>query len=185
MPASSFWAKSKNDTNAETKHRLANKPRTLIATAKPRVSTRSLYDWVWRKENSKMVVRIRLSRFGCKNKPFYRVMAADSRSPRDGKHLEVLGYYNPLPGQDGGKRMGLNFERVKYWLSVGAQPSEPVERLLFRSGLLPPPPMVAMGRKGGPRDTRPVNALTGRVLNQEKPANSNSDDHEHDSPENS
>lgn len=45
-----------------------------------------------------MVVRIRLSRFGCKNRPFYRVMAADSRSPRDGKHLEVLGYYNPLPG---------------------------------------------------------------------------------------
>ncbi|XP_016514623.1 small ribosomal subunit protein bS16m/bS16c isoform X2 [Nicotiana tabacum] len=60
-----------------------------------------------------MVVRLRLSRFGCKNKPSYRVMAADSRSPRDGKHLEVLGYYNPLPGQDGGKRMGLNFDRVK------------------------------------------------------------------------
>ncbi|EEF28258.1 mitochondrial ribosomal protein S16, putative [Ricinus communis] len=60
-----------------------------------------------------MVVRLRLSRFGCKNRPFYRVMAANSRSPRDGKHLEVLGYYNPLPGQDGGKRMGLNFERVK------------------------------------------------------------------------
>ncbi|KAJ6765482.1 30S RIBOSOMAL PROTEIN S16-LIKE [Salix purpurea] len=101
-----------------------------------------------------MVVRIRLSRFGCNNKPFYRVMAADSRSPRDGKHLEVLGYYNPLPGQDGGKRMGLNFERVKYWLSVGAQPSEPVQRILFRAGLLPPPPMMVMGRKGGPRDTR-------------------------------
>lgn len=47
-----------------------------------------------------MVVRLRLSRFGCKNKPFYRVMAADSRSPRDGKHLEVLGYYNPLPGNE-------------------------------------------------------------------------------------
>jgi small subunit ribosomal protein S16 len=46
-----------------------------------------------------MVVRIRLARFGCRNRPFYRVMAADSRSPRDGKHLEVLGYYNPLPGQ--------------------------------------------------------------------------------------
>ncbi|KAI6679648.1 hypothetical protein NL676_033529 [Syzygium grande] len=45
-----------------------------------------------------MVVRIRLARFGCKNQSFYRVMAADSRSPRDGKHLEVLGYYNPLPG---------------------------------------------------------------------------------------
>lgn len=45
-----------------------------------------------------MVVRIRLSRFGCANRPFYRVIAADSRSPRDGKHLEILGYYNPLPG---------------------------------------------------------------------------------------
>ncbi|KAL1545803.1 30S ribosomal protein S16-2, chloroplastic/mitochondrial-like isoform X2 [Salvia divinorum] len=60
-----------------------------------------------------MAVRLRLSRFGCRNKPFYRLMAADSRSPRDGKHLEVLGYYNPLPGQDGGKRMGVNFDRVK------------------------------------------------------------------------
>ncbi|KAH7853677.1 hypothetical protein Vadar_005415 [Vaccinium darrowii] len=68
-----------------------------------------------------MVVRLRLARFGCQNKPFYRVMAADSRSPRDGKDLEVLGYYNPLPGQDGGKRMGLKFDRAKYWLSVGAR----------------------------------------------------------------
>ncbi|XP_020529663.1 30S ribosomal protein S16-2, chloroplastic/mitochondrial [Amborella trichopoda] len=60
-----------------------------------------------------MVVRLRLSRFGCKNRPFYRIMAADSRSPRDGKHHEVLGYYKPLPGQDGGKRMGMNFDRIK------------------------------------------------------------------------
>ncbi|PWA39715.1 ribosomal protein S16 family protein [Artemisia annua] len=112
----------------------------------------------------------RLARLGCRNRPFYRVMAADSRSPRDGKHIEVLGYYNPLPGQDGGKRMGLNFDRVKYWLSVGAQPSDPVQRLLFRAGLLPPPPMVVMGRKGGPRDTRPVDPCSGRVLMPEEPA---------------
>uniref|UniRef100_A0A803KWR2 Mitochondrial ribosomal protein S16 n=1 Tax=Chenopodium quinoa TaxID=63459 RepID=A0A803KWR2_CHEQI len=117
-----------------------------------------------------MVVRIRLSRFGCKNKPFYRVMAADSRSPRDGKHIEVLGYYNPLP--DGQKRMGLNFDRVKYWLSVGAQPSDPVQRVLFRAGLLPPPPMMAWGRKGGPRDTRFVDPMTGRVLTPGKPSSS-------------
>jgi hypothetical protein len=51
-----------------------------------------------KKKSVAMVVRIRLARFGCRNRPFYRVMAADSRSPRDGKHLEVLGYYNPLPG---------------------------------------------------------------------------------------
>ncbi|KAJ8422268.1 hypothetical protein Cgig2_000656 [Carnegiea gigantea] len=138
-----------------------------------------------------MVVRIRLSRFGCKNKPFYRVMAADSRSPRDGKHLEVLGYYNPLPGQDGQKRMGLNFDRVKRggegrsslkpkWgkAGLGAQPSDPVQRILFRAGLLPPPPMVAMGRKGGPRDTRPVDPMTGRVLPSGSPSAAESDSSE-------
>ncbi|CAI9100610.1 OLC1v1037740C1 [Oldenlandia corymbosa var. corymbosa] len=73
----------------------------------------------------------------------------------------------PYAGQDGQKRMGLNFDRVKYWLSVGAQPSEPVQRLLFRSGLLPPPPMTAMGRKGGPRDTRPIDPMTGKFLTPE------------------
>uniref|UniRef100_A0A0D3H8I3 30S ribosomal protein S16 n=1 Tax=Oryza barthii TaxID=65489 RepID=A0A0D3H8I3_9ORYZ len=108
-----------------------------------------------------------VTRFGCRNRPFYRVMAADSRSPRDGKHLEVLGYYNPLPGKDGGKRMGLKFDRVKYWLSVGAQPSDPVQRILFRAGLLPPPPMLAMARKGGPRDRRPIHPMTGRPLDLE------------------
>ncbi|KAL6646201.1 hypothetical protein ACP70R_017809 [Stipagrostis hirtigluma subsp. patula] len=117
-----------------------------------------------------MVVRIRLARFGCRNRPFYRVMTADSRSPRDGKHLEVLGYYNPLPGtrgQDGCKRMGLKFDRVKYWLSVGAQPSDPVQRLLVRAGILPPPPMLAMARKGGPRDKHPIDPMTGRPLDLE------------------
>lgn len=58
----------------------------------------------------------------------------------------------------------------RYWLSVGAQPSDPVQRILFRAGLLPPPPMVAMGRKGGPRDTRPVDPLSGRILTPDKPA---------------
>lgn len=64
----------------------------------------------------------------------------------------------------------------RYWLSVGAQPSNPVERLLFRAGLLPPPPTVAMARKGGARDTRPVDALTGRVLDQQKAPNSNNNE---------
>jgi small subunit ribosomal protein S16 len=60
----------------------------------------------------------------------------------------------------------------RYWLSVGAQASEPVQRILFRAGLLPPPPMMAMGRKGGPRDTRPVDPMTGRVLTPENQASS-------------
>lgn len=73
---------------------------------------------------------------------------------------------------------------LRYWLSVGAQPSDPVQRLLFRAGLLPPPPMVAMGRKGGPRDTRPVDALTGRILGQEKPVKDDTkkDDGEDETP---
>lgn len=54
--------------------------------------------------------------------------------------------------------------RCRYWLSVGAQPSDPVQRLLFRAGLLPPPPMLAMGRKGGPRDMRPVDPMSGTVM---------------------
>lgn len=64
----------------------------------------------------------------------------------------------------------------RYWLSVGAQPSEPVERILFRAGMLPPPPMVAMARKGGPRDIRPIDPMTGQVLTQDNPINTSKSD---------
>ncbi|XP_061364988.1 small ribosomal subunit protein bS16cy-like [Gastrolobium bilobum] len=124
-----------------------------------------------------MVVRIRLSRLGCRNNPFYRVIVTDSKTTRDGKNLEVLGFYNPRSGKDSDKRMGLTVERVKYWLSVGAQPSDTVESLLFQAGLLPPPPIVTMGHQGGPWDKFPVDALNGHTLNQEQPANS---DHKED-----
>ncbi|CAI9286087.1 unnamed protein product [Lactuca saligna] len=97
----------------------------------------------------------------------------EDRTCRNGGEAEIGEVGMPeqaiLQSQDGGKRMGLNFERVKYWLSVGAQPSDPVQRLLFRAGILPPPPMVAMGRKGGPRDTRPVDPLSGRVMMPDQP----------------
>eukprot|EP00958_Prasinococcus_capsulatus_P029733 scaffold7647_cov403-Prasinococcus_capsulatus_cf.AAC.5 len=62
--------------------------------------------------------------------PFYRITVADAKAPRDGKHIEVVGHYNPIPAPDGNKHLGLNFERVKYWLGVGAQPSDTVSRLL-------------------------------------------------------
>ncbi|RWR75227.1 Ribosomal protein S16 [Cinnamomum micranthum f. kanehirae] len=135
-----------------------------------------------------MVVRIRLSRFGCKNRPFYRVMAADSRSPRDGKHLEVLGYYNPLPANDTYVLLVVYLLLrsfyfnwcCRYWLSVGAQPSEPVQRILFRSGLLPPPPMLAMAHKGGPRDTRAVDPLSGRFVALKEPTVSDQPEGEED-----
>ena len=84
-----------------------------------------------------MVVRLRLARFGKKRQPMYKIFAADARCPRDGRHLEVLGYYDPIPEKDGNKHVGLNIERIKYWLSVGAQPSTTVGRLLSQAGVIP------------------------------------------------
>jgi len=72
------------------------------------------------------LVRIRLARGGKKKKPFYRIVAADSRAPRDGRFLEVLGYYNPVIEP---KDLKINTERVDYWISVGAQMSQTVENL--------------------------------------------------------
>ena len=80
-----------------------------------------------------MAVRLRLKRMGRKKRPFYRVVAADSRFPRDGRHLEVLGHYNPMLQPH---EVKLHLERVDYWLSVGAKPSDTVASLIkqVRSG---------------------------------------------------
>lgn len=102
------------------------------------------------------------------HRPFYRVLAADSKSPRDGKHLEVLGYYDPLAGKDSDKRLGLKFDRVEYWLSVGAQPSDSAQRILFRAGILTPPLMGAIEHKGESRNTYPYDPVSGCYLTPEK-----------------
>ncbi len=74
-----------------------------------------------------MAVKLRLTRIGSKKNPIYRVVAADSRSPRDGKFIEIIGRYNP---QTDPSTIELNEEKVKAWLDKGAQPTEPVRRLL-------------------------------------------------------
>ncbi len=79
-----------------------------------------------------MAVRIRLKRVGAKNSPVFRVVVADSRSPRDGKFLEELGTYHPL--KKGDDNYTLNLERANYWLGVGAQPSETVHSMIKRAG---------------------------------------------------
>ena len=84
-----------------------------------------------------MAVRIRLARGGAKKRPFYRIVAADARSPRDGKFLEKLGSYNPLLKSDDANRIILNEERIRYWLSQGAQVSDRVARFLEKSGIKP------------------------------------------------
>merc|ERR1711977_383345 len=95
-----------------------------------------------------MVVRLRLARFGRYKFPFYRIYAADHRAPRDGKHLEILGHYDPIPQVDGAKHVGLKFERIKYWLGVGAQPSKPVADLLATAGIIPQKPKREHVKKG-------------------------------------
>ncbi|GAA6181496.1 MULTISPECIES: 30S ribosomal protein S16 [unclassified Shimia] len=83
-----------------------------------------------------MAMKIRLARGGSKKRPFYRVVAADSRMPRDGRFIEKLGTYNPLLPKDSEERVKLNMERVQYWLDQGAQPSDRVARFLEASGTL-------------------------------------------------
>ncbi|KAI2511391.1 Ribosomal protein S16 [Fragilaria crotonensis] len=87
-----------------------------------------------------MVVRLRLQRFGRTHSPFYRMVAADARSPRDGRFLEIVGTYNPIATRAGIKEIRLKTDRLKYWLSVGAQPSTRVGWILGKFGILPPPP---------------------------------------------
>ena len=69
-----------------------------------------------------MSVALRLSRGGSKKRPFFRIVAADIRAPRDGRFLERLGTYNPMKNKDDPQRVTLKIERIKYWLSVGAKP---------------------------------------------------------------
>ena len=94
-----------------------------------------------------MSVRIRLSRGGSKKRPFYKVVAADQRAPRDGRFIERLGSYNPMLPQDHADRFVINEERVKYWLSNGAQPTERLEKMLANLGLVKAPALREQPKK--------------------------------------
>ncbi len=84
-----------------------------------------------------MSMKIRLARGGSKKRPFYSIVATDSRMPRDGRFLEKLGTYNPLLAKDSEERVKMNVERVTYWLGQGAQPSDRVARMLEAAGAAP------------------------------------------------
>lgn len=83
-----------------------------------------------------MPVKIRLRRDGAKKRPFYHVVAADSRRARNGRFIEELGYYNPIVAAEAEPILVLKEDRVRYWLSVGAQPSDTAAALLKKQGLL-------------------------------------------------
>ncbi|MBN8811501.1 30S ribosomal protein S16 [Sphingomonas leidyi] len=82
-----------------------------------------------------MAISLRLSRGGSKKRPYYRIVVADARSPRDGKFIEKIGTYNPLLAKDDAKRVVLDNDRATYWLGVGAQPTDRVARFLDAAGL--------------------------------------------------
>ncbi len=83
-----------------------------------------------------MAMKIRLARGGNKKRPFYRIVAADSRMPRDGRYIEKLGTYNPLLPKDSEERVKMDVERVQYWLGQGAQATDRVARMLEAAGVL-------------------------------------------------
>lgn len=82
-----------------------------------------------------MATAIRLSRGGSKKRPYYKIVVTDSRSPRDGRFIERIGSYNPLLAKDDEKRVVLDAERAKHWISVGAQPTDRVARFLDAAGV--------------------------------------------------
>lgn len=83
-----------------------------------------------------MAIKIRLARGGSKKRPFYRIVAADSRMPRDGRYIEKLGTYNPLLPKDSEDRVKMDMERVQYWLGQGAQTTDRVSRFLEAAGVV-------------------------------------------------
>lgn len=112
-----------------------------------------------------MAVALRLKRFGRLNHPTYRLVAADSRSKRDGRIIETLGYYLPKLQREA-EQLKLNPERVKYWLSVGAQPSETAVTLIKRSGIALP---VRKPRKERKRSAKPWAPPKKKVPKPRKP----------------
>ena len=83
-----------------------------------------------------MAMKIRLARGGSKKRPFYRIVATDSRMPRDGRFIEKLGTYNPLLPKDSEDRVKMNMERIQYWLDQGAQPTDRISRFLEAAGTI-------------------------------------------------
>jgi small subunit ribosomal protein S16 len=111
-----------------------------------------------------MAVKIRLARGGSKKRPFYRIVAADERAPRDGRYIERLGTYNPLLPKDSGERVVMNAERIEHWLSHGAKPTDRVHRFLDAAGILTRQP------RNNPNKAKPSAKTLERIEAKEKAA---------------
>jgi small subunit ribosomal protein S16 len=98
-----------------------------------------------------MSLKIRLARAGAKKRPYYHIVVADSRSPRDGRFIEKVGAYNPMLPSDHADRVRLNDERIKHWLSNGALATDRVARFLGNAGLAPRPEYREQPKKSAPK----------------------------------
>lgn len=98
-----------------------------------------------------MALRIRLARSGAKKRPFYRIVVAEATSPRDGCFVERVGSYNPLLSHDNPERIVLNAERIQYWISVGAMPTDRVAKFLGEAALIEKPKAQATPKKSAPK----------------------------------
>jgi small subunit ribosomal protein S16 len=118
-----------------------------------------------------MALSIRLSRGGSKKRPYYRIVVADARSPRDGKFIEKIGNYNPLLAKDAENRIVLDAERAKYWLSNGAQPTDRVARFLDVAGVRERPARTNPNKgKPGEKATERAEERAEKLKAQEKAA---------------
>ncbi|MBK66769.1 MAG: 30S ribosomal protein S16 [Rickettsiales bacterium] len=99
-----------------------------------------------------MAVKLRLSRKGAKKRPFYWIVAADERMPRDGRYLEKIGTYNPMLAKDDANRVSLDAERAKYWIDNGAQPTERVAIFLGKAGVTDMPAQSNNPQKAQPKE---------------------------------
>lgn len=98
-----------------------------------------------------MALKIRLARGGAKKRPYYRIVVADSRMPRDGRYIERVGVYNPMLAKDDPKRVELVEDRIRHWISVGAQPSDRVARFLGRAEIMAMPVFPEQTKKHLPK----------------------------------
>ena len=97
------------------------------------------------------MLAIRMTRHGAKKRPFFHIVVADSRSPRDGRFIEKLGTYNPLLPREHAQRITLDKERIDHWLKVGAQPSDRVARFLAQAEMMKPRERREQTKKSAPR----------------------------------
>ncbi|MBT6800502.1 MAG: 30S ribosomal protein S16, partial [Rhodospirillales bacterium] len=98
-----------------------------------------------------MALKIRLSRGGAKKRPFYRIVVADSRKPRDGRYLERLGHYDPMLPKDSDQRVVLKEDRIRHWMGMGAQPSDRVALFLSKASMMEKPAIAEQTKQHLPR----------------------------------